>query len=112
MVVPVDASPDHPQIDTALSYEPLWTFQDDLPPEWVAVKFIVDSVHENMRQHDTGVKHRDPDSTPDEAAYNKEVRLKDIGESLFGNETETSDALAYKQGVGYTGPSKILPVKG
>ncbi len=112
IVVPVDSSPDHPQIDTALSYEPLWTFQDDLPPEWVAVKFIVDSVHENMRQHDTGVKHRDPDSTPDEAAYNKEVRLKDIGESLFGNETETSDALAYKQGVGYTGPSKILPVKG
>ena len=112
VVVPMDASPDHPQIDSALSYEPLWVFQDDLPPEWVAVKFIVDQVHKNMSQHDTGVKYKDPDSHPDEAAHNKEERLKDIEESLFGNETEIGDALAYKQGVGYTGPSKVIPVKG
>ncbi len=112
LVVPVDASPDHPQIDSALSYEPLWAFDEELPPEWVAVKFIVDSIYENMRQHDTGVKYKDPDiGFPEEVAGRKEERLKDIEESLFGDETDMGDALAYKQGVGYTGPPKVIPIK-
>lgn len=111
IVVPMDPDPDHPQVDTALSYEPIWVFNQDLPPEWVATKFMVDQIYKNMRQRDVGVKYKDPDSSPDEAAYNREERLKDIEESLFGNETETGDALAYKQGVGFTGPPKILASK-
>ena len=110
VVVPVDPNPDHPEIDSVLSYEPLWVY--DERPDWVGTKFIVDQVYRNMKQHDTGVKYKDPDSDPREAAYNKEERLKDIEDSLFGNETEISDALAYKQGVGYTSPPKIQLVKG
>lgn len=112
LVVPMDADPNHPQIDSALSYEPIWVFEEDLPPVWTAVKFIVDQVYENMRQHNTGAKYIDPDiGHPDDVKGQREEHLKDIEESLFGNETDTGDALAYKQGVGYTGPPKIKLVK-
>lgn len=114
VVVPLDADPDHPQIDSALSYEPIWVFERELPPVWTAVKFIVDQVYENMRQHNTGpvVKYTDPDiGHPDDVKGRKEKEIKDIEESLFGNETDTGDALAYKQGVGYTRPPKIKLVK-
>lgn len=112
LVVPMDADPNHPQIDSALSYEPIWVFDEETPPIWFAVKFIVDQVYENMEQHDTGVKYIDPDiGHPDDVKGRREEVLKDIEESLFGNETDTGDALAYRQAVGYTGPPKIKLVK-
>ena len=96
-------------LTTKFSYEPLYTFEDKdrnaLPPNWLACKFIVEAVNRNMDQHD-GVKYKDPKSNPREAKHVHEQEILDIEESLFGNETELADALAYRQGVGFT-TSKI-----
>ena len=113
VVVPLD-NIDHPTIDTSLSYEVIYVFENNLPPIWVAVRFIIENIYENMRQQNTGptVKYKDPDiGHPDDVRGRKEEEIKDIEEALFGNETELGDALAYKQGVGYTGPPKIKLVK-
>ncbi len=102
LVVPLSPNPDHPELSTGLSYEPIWVFEDDLPPTWGAVQFVVKQVYENMRQANTGVKYKDPDSEPKEAEHLKEERIKELEESLFSDETDTGDALAYRQGVGFT----------
>jgi len=112
IVVPLT---DEKTLSTQLSYEPIYIFEDktgnSLPPNWIAAKFIVETVNRNMEQHD-GVKYKDPESTPDEAKEVKEQRLKDIEESLFGNETELADALAYKQGVGFTTSKELSGKEG
>jgi len=104
----------HPQLTTKLSYEVLYVFEEDLPPVWIAVKFIIENVYANMKQHNTSsprpAKYADPESDPGEAREVTKERIKDLEESLFGNETETGDALAYKQGVGFT-TSKLLSSK-
>lgn len=109
LVVPVDNDIDHPQIDTKLSYEPIWVFEENAPPVWSAIKFMVEQIYQNMEQHNTGAKYKDPDlhSNLEEAEANKEVRIKKLHEDLFGNETEVGDALAYRQGVGFT-TSKLI----
>lgn len=108
VVVPLD-DVDHPTIDSALSYEPIYPFEEHLPPVWHAVKFIIENIYENMRQHDVEAKYRDPESTPKEAQNAKEERVKELEEALFGNETEAGDALAYKQGVGFTTSKELHP---
>lgn len=91
---------------TKLSYECLFAFKVDQIPNWVVVRAIVETVNKNMEQAGIYTKYKDPDRDPKEAEANKEARLQGLEEALFGNETETGDALAYRQGVGFT-TSKI-----
>ena len=97
-----------------LSYEVKWAFLSlavDTEPTWSDVRPMVDQVNKNIEQANNYIKYKDPDSDPLEAAANKEKRIDDYEEDLFGNETEVGDALAYRQGVGYTGPPKIIEVE-
>ncbi|SRR5258706_3349359 len=91
-----------------LSYEPLWIFEDKngnaLPPQWDAIQLIIKSVHDAINYR--GTKYKDPYSDPKTAPEVKEKELKALESSLFGNESQLGDALAYKEGVGYTGPIK------
>ena len=91
-----------------LSYEPLWIFQNSigeaLPPRWDAIQLIIKSVHDAIKYK--GTKYKDPYSNPEEALDIKKKELEALEESLFGNESVIGDALAYKEGVGYTGPIK------
>lgn len=89
------------------SYEPLWVFRDEnnnyLPPKIQAAKFIIDTLYANMGKKSMA-KYVD-----EEAKNPIEVQKRNVDRmqaDLFGNETTIGDALAYKEGVGYTGPSK------
>jgi hypothetical protein len=78
-----------------LSYEPIWAYRDvnnnPLPPIWDVTKLIVDTLYAAL-----GKKSMRSYIKPEEG---KEERIKKIQEELFGNETDESDALAYKTGI-------------
>lgn len=91
-----------------ITYEPLWSFIDNqmnyLPPNYDVCKIIIDTVlAARNRDGSLTTKYRDPALDPEET----QKRIVQLQAELFGNETATGDALAYKEGVGYTGPSKI-----
>lgn len=81
-----------------LSYEPVWVFEDKngnpLIPIWPAIHFILEQIKDNQR---TAGMTKYPD--PGETREQRELRLKELEEELFGNETDTGDALAYREGV-------------
>jgi len=88
-----------------LSYEPIYTFEDKsgdpLLPVWSAIDFMIENLLENMRNPGVRVKYKDTGETEEE----KMARIKVLQDELFGNENDVTDALAYKDGVGYTGPA-------
>ncbi len=97
-------------IDVKLSYEPIYVcqtqFGDPLPPRIDAFKFMIENLLDNMNQSPK-LKYKDPDSNPEEARANESARIDKLQKELFGNETDIGDALAHKEGVGFT-TSKII----
>ena len=87
------------------SYEPMWFFEDangfPLPPKWEACKHIIDCVYLAMGKLGSGPRYKDPDSGLDakQLVEKEAVRIKEIQEDLFGNETDVTDALAVKEGI-------------
>jgi hypothetical protein len=83
--------------DVKLSYEPLWVFVDStgnpLPPIWDAAKVVVDTLYAALGKRPLVLS--DPDLVPEK----KEERIIALQQELFGNETDVSDALTYKEGV-------------
>ena len=77
-------------------YEPLWTFMDRhgdyLPPSYFVAKIVIETMFESQSK---GIKKytNSEDSIPDEEQVDK------VEKELFGNETKTTDALAYMHGV-------------
>ena len=96
--------PPHQQIELLglkISYEPLWTFQTEqgvyLPPRLDACQFVIDSVYAAEGKQSMRAKYVNPeDGNPVEA---KMERVDKIQKELFGNETDTTDALAHGQGI-------------
>lgn len=91
-----------------LSYEPLWVFEDGqgkkLPVRWDVIEIVLDNVHENAAKAvgKEYKKYKDPNEElvdPKLFREAQEEKLKTIEEMLFGNETETADALTYKEGI-------------
>lgn len=96
-----------------LSYEPIWVFEDPrtaeiIRPAWMACKFIIDNIHKNIEGAGMYTKYKHPDAglNPEQLVEKKRAELQEVEQSLFANETETGDALAYREGVGFT-TSKI-----
>lgn len=85
-------------LTTKVSYEPLFVFEDKdgnaLPPRWEAAKFVIDNVMA-AQGNDNLTKYADKN----EPIEVKEERINRLQEELFGNETNTGDALAHGQGV-------------
>lgn len=88
-----------------LSYEPLWVFEDGkgnaLPVKWEVIEIVLDNVHRASAEA-VGAKYKDPDielKDPKIFREAQEEKLKTIQEMLFGNETEVSDALTYREGI-------------
>lgn len=79
------------------SYEPIWAYRDEhglpLPPLWLPTKFIIDTLYAALGKKSLA-KYVE-DTTPEAL----DQRITDICAELFGNETETTDALAYKEGI-------------
>lgn len=102
MAMPI---PDFARTDltTKFSYEPIWTFEDKkrqfLPPRWDAIYFIIEQV-QNAAARAVGVKYKDPTAgLKSEVEEHQKQELDEIYQELFGNETDVTDALAYKEGI-------------
>jgi hypothetical protein len=83
-----------------LSYEPLWAYcnadRQPVAPMWEATKFIVDTLYAALGKRSMAKYVDDEKNTTKEG---REERIKTLQDELFGNETETSHALRYKQGI-------------
>jgi hypothetical protein len=83
-----------------LSYETIWAYRDKdnnpLPPIWDATKLIVDTVLAAMGR---GNLRKYTDNEENTTKEGREHRIAKLHEELFGNETDTGDALRYKEGV-------------
>lgn len=94
-----------------LSYEPRWVFQDKygnaLPPRYDFIELIIKTIHDKIGYK--GKRYKDPYSDPKTALEVKEKEIKDLEGYLYGNETPVGDALAYREGVGYTKGPLALP---
>ena len=93
-----------------LSYEPIWTYEANgnaLPPTWPATKVIVDILYAALGKKSLRKYIESEKNTTEEGRIE---RVKKIQEELFGNETETGDALRYKEGIvvpsSYSGQKK------
>lgn len=81
---------------TKMQYEPVYVFEnpENQPPIFDAIKFIVELVYEQAARA-CGVPYvkyaEDPDA--------EEKRIAKIREELYGDRTDVSDALAYKEGI-------------
>jgi hypothetical protein len=98
VVIPQPNQDDLP--DAKLSYEPMWVFQDAkgdyLPPHIQASKFVIDTVYAAMGK--TSLR-KYVDSEMNTTEEGRQAKVSAIQSELFGNETDTGDALAYKEGV-------------
>lgn len=94
--------PEAQQLEAAAktSYEPLYVYMDKdgfpLPPHWTVTKFVIDNVY--AAEGKSGLAKYKEDLSK-ETPEGREKYLQDLQEELFGNETNTTDALAYKEGV-------------
>lgn len=81
------------------SYEPCWTFVDIsghyLPPRFDMCCVIIDSLFAQMNKANGFAKYKDPEVNPEHRLQAVDKMYKE----LFGNETDTADALRYKEGV-------------
>lgn len=83
-----------------LSYEPIWAYRDGdnnpLPPIWPATKFIVDTLlaalgKKSLRKYIDSEKNTTPEG--------RDQRISELQEELFGDETETGDAMRYGEAI-------------
>ena len=86
-----------------ISYEPMWVFQNDkdeaLYPVWEALELIISTVQAARGHSGAFAKYRDPEGSKEGAIQAKQERIAKIEESLFGNESNVTDALAHNQAV-------------
>lgn len=88
-----------------ISYEPLWIFETQsgvyLPPKLEIAQMVVDTLYASLGKQSMKAKYVDPRiANPD---HQKE-KLDKLQAEMFGNETLTTDALAYREGVSLSGP--------
>ncbi len=86
-----------PELLTNLSYEPVWVYRsaDDqpLPPIWDATKLVVDVLYAALGKR--SIRKYIEDTSPEA----REKEIDKIADELFGNETDTGDALAYGEAI-------------
>ena len=83
-----------------LSYEPLWAYCDTnrgyLYPIWVATQLVIDTLYAALGKKSMAKYVDDEKNTTIEG---RNQRIAEIQADLFGNETETGDALRYKEAI-------------
>lgn len=93
--------------DAKVSYEPLWVFETQLgvylPPRLDAAKFCIDTLYAALGKKSMA-KYKDPEAGQDGKEYRKQ-KVNELQEAMFGNESNVTDALAYRTGV--TVPGKV-----
>lgn len=93
-------APEDSDLTVKVSYEPLWTFQDNkgnyLPPFFEGCKLIIDNMFMNSGQRQY------PKFKDDMSKEKYLANIEKTQSELFGNETDVGDALSYGSGVGFT----------
>jgi hypothetical protein len=83
-----------------VNYEPLWTFEDRfgnaLIPKWEVCELVIHTVQAAMGRSSL-FKYVDPDSI--DPVEKRQERIEKLEKEMFGNETNTGDALAHGFGV-------------
>lgn len=83
-----------------LSYEPIWAYRDaaqkPIPPLWTPTKFIIDTLYAALGKKSLRKYVEDEKNTTPEGL---DQRITELCEELFGNETETGDAMAYGEAI-------------
>jgi len=83
-----------------VSYECIWVFEDKdhnaLPPKWEVIELVIYSLYQQAAKS-IGVKYKDPEIN--EPIHERDKRIKRLESELFGNESEITDALHYKEGI-------------
>jgi hypothetical protein len=86
--------------DVKISYEPIWAYRDGennpLPPIWPATKFIIDCLLAALGKHSL---RKYVDSEKNTTPEGREARISELQEELFGDETETGDAMRYGEAI-------------
>lgn len=89
---------------TKLSYEPIYSFETNfgkyLPPRLDAAKFVIDTVLAAQGKSSLA-KYKDPVSgmTSEDYTEMKSQEIDNLESELFGNETDTGDALAHGEAI-------------
>lgn len=89
---------------TKLSYEPMFPFEANdgsyLPPRLDAAQFVINAVL-SAQGKSSLAKYKDPlaGMSPEEQVDAKSREIDKLQEELFGNETNTGDALAHREAV-------------
>ncbi len=97
-LVPVDSMSSN-ELLAKLSYECIFVFEDKefkpLPPKWELIELVIYGIHKFL-----GKEPKKPSfPTTEEELVAKAERIDKLEQELFGNESQTTDALAHKQGV-------------
>lgn len=83
-----------------MSYEPVWAYCDGdrnpLPPIWPPTKFVIDCLYAALGKKSLRKYVQDEKDTSEEG---RQQKITELQNELFGNETDTGDALAYREGV-------------
>lgn len=102
VLIPEVSSPELPA--TKMSYEPLYPFETDsgqyLPPKLEAAKFVINTVL--AAQGKTSLaKYKDPMAGLNTEDYleMKNQEINQLQADLFGNETDTGDAMAHGEAI-------------
>ena len=107
-LIPIKGETD---LTTNISYEPAWVFQDSegnyLPPLFDACKFIIEAIYSQIEAAGNFTRYKDKNISPEE----RDIKLKDMEDTLFGNETPVGDALRHKYGVVVPGVSSGIANK-
>jgi hypothetical protein len=97
---------------TQMSYEPVFVFEDKdsnaLPYNWNVAKWVIETIYEQAAKMVGYAKYKHPldGLNTKEQLLAKHDELVQLEKDTFGNETSIGDALAYREGVGYTGTIK------
>lgn len=102
VVIPGPSVAELPAVKT--TYEPIHIFEDanrnPLPPRFDACEFVIHLVYKAQGISSVG-KYKDPMAGLDtkELIEAKNAELQKLQDDLFGNETDTGDALAHKEAI-------------
>jgi hypothetical protein len=97
----VDTSGENAQMTVnSISYEPIWSFVDNklnaLPPRYEVCKIVIDTIHASIYGDHSLRKYKDDNAGSLEET---QQRVSTIQQELFGNETDTGDALAHGEAI-------------
>jgi hypothetical protein len=85
-----------------ISYEPVWVFRDNqkrpLPPNIDIIRLIINQVL-SAAAKSIGAKYKNPEDDKHDGPEVKKLKIQKLKEQLFGDENDTTDALAYREGV-------------